>query len=823
MEQDRRSQRTGGDVDPVHEPIERVRGAGLAEHQLGEEGQSQGAVDRSPADSRPPENDEDGVTLTSPLIVGQKTFLTVVASAPGFLNAWIDFNADGDWADPGEQIFINQPLIAGANALAFDVPATARATSITFARYRFNSSGGLSFTGPAEDGEVEDYAVEILPQVEIPGQIAVRISEIMAGLNGDSTVQFVELEADGDANKQWGPQATETVGRAMLAFFDEAGNQSGRFVFPSNAPAGADTVLVATRAFADLTGIAPDFIMPPEIQAISGKVAFRSNPDNHQFDINVALSYGGNRYFGLTDSAGPANTNELPIMHAKSLGRVQSVPFGLNHNNAFQLDVPSPRNTAGQTSSLSTASPQDQGRTLFTREHFRGNGRTCATCHVEGRDQFGLTPLTIVKLPKDDPLFVFEANVNLLKLDARSQPSDLRGRITSGTGDTKVLEGSGDTYLIIGGTNLSGTITDAEGNHGVFQSLTLGNLNGPTPGNGSSRGLEDHELLEHGRGLILENIDGFARGEVFRASPHLLNLARTAPYGLSGEFSNLEDFSDGAVVQHFPKSLARVSGVDFRHPTREELEAITAFMVSISNPSTNRLDLDRLATTEAQKRGRSLFFGDEGRCSKCHSGPVLALSDGSLPGSTKDANDNFNTGVANSLLDSSDVDNLPTEPAGLVSRQSTRKFNTPSLFNIRLTAPFFHDGSAATLTDAVKFYDTEDFHNSPAGQDVGSLLAANKPEKVADLVAFLESLVELPMDFARDLPFGRHCPGDPLPGPMIAIITNMSATFVAITNVLINGTNASDFVILNDTGETGLAPGQTRSVQIGFSPAASTR
>ena len=59
------------------------------------------------------------------------------------------------------------------------------------------------------------------------------------------------------------------------------------------------------------------------------------------------------------------------------------------------------------------------------------------------------------------------------------------------------------------------------------------------------------------RALILENIDGFTNPPVFRNSPHLLNLARTAPYGLSGEFSDLRTFSMGAVLQHFPKNLVR--------------------------------------------------------------------------------------------------------------------------------------------------------------------------------------------------------------------------------------------------------------------------
>ena len=49
----------------------------------------------------------------------------MTASAAGALDAWIDFNADGDFGDAGEQIFAAQPLAAGANPLAYVVPCCA--------------------------------------------------------------------------------------------------------------------------------------------------------------------------------------------------------------------------------------------------------------------------------------------------------------------------------------------------------------------------------------------------------------------------------------------------------------------------------------------------------------------------------------------------------------------------------------------------------------------------------------------------------------------------------------------------------------------------
>ncbi|MBS3768432.1 MAG: C10 family peptidase, partial [Candidatus Cloacimonetes bacterium] len=105
-------------------------------------------------------DDEDGVTFTSILVPGYTSYVTVNTSVDGFLNAWLDFNGDGDWADSDEQIFNDATLTAGDNYLSFSVPATA-IIDTTFARFRFNTAGGLSYTGEAADGEVEDYQIVI--------------------------------------------------------------------------------------------------------------------------------------------------------------------------------------------------------------------------------------------------------------------------------------------------------------------------------------------------------------------------------------------------------------------------------------------------------------------------------------------------------------------------------------------------------------------------------------------------------------------------------------------------------------------------------------
>ncbi|MBN1261786.1 MAG: hypothetical protein JXB35_14005 [Anaerolineae bacterium] len=109
-------------------------------------------------------DDEDGVVFTTALIPGSNAGVAVdmTASPAGcLLNAWIDFNGDGDWSDSGEQIFTNEALTSAmVNTLTFPVPSGAPAT-MTYARFRCSTQRDLAPTGQASDGEVEDYYVVI--------------------------------------------------------------------------------------------------------------------------------------------------------------------------------------------------------------------------------------------------------------------------------------------------------------------------------------------------------------------------------------------------------------------------------------------------------------------------------------------------------------------------------------------------------------------------------------------------------------------------------------------------------------------------------------
>jgi uncharacterized repeat protein (TIGR01451 family) len=105
-------------------------------------------------------DDEDGVVFTSPIATCGTASVTVTAGAAGKLDAWIDFNRNGNFNDAGEQIFVSQSLSAGPNNLTFAVPCTASG-GLSYMRFRLSSAGGLGPAGDAPDGEVEDYAVTI--------------------------------------------------------------------------------------------------------------------------------------------------------------------------------------------------------------------------------------------------------------------------------------------------------------------------------------------------------------------------------------------------------------------------------------------------------------------------------------------------------------------------------------------------------------------------------------------------------------------------------------------------------------------------------------
>jgi hypothetical protein len=111
-------------------------------------------------------DDEDGVVFLTALTPGFPAQIQITVSAAGFIDAWIDFNRDSTWAmGSPEQIAVSIPVTPGVNMIPFNVP-TGSSSGTTYARFRYSLAGGLNPFGRAENGEVEDYQVQLEGEVE---------------------------------------------------------------------------------------------------------------------------------------------------------------------------------------------------------------------------------------------------------------------------------------------------------------------------------------------------------------------------------------------------------------------------------------------------------------------------------------------------------------------------------------------------------------------------------------------------------------------------------------------------------------------------------
>lgn len=111
-------------------------------------------------------DDEDGV-MFGDIVLGNSVAavnITLEEADDAKVDAWIDFNQDGDWDDLNEQVLNNIPINRGLQTLNYDLPAGV-IDGETFARVRVSSIGGLASSGPAADGEVEDVRVTIVTPV----------------------------------------------------------------------------------------------------------------------------------------------------------------------------------------------------------------------------------------------------------------------------------------------------------------------------------------------------------------------------------------------------------------------------------------------------------------------------------------------------------------------------------------------------------------------------------------------------------------------------------------------------------------------------------
>ena len=187
-------------------------------------------------------------------------------------------------------------------------------------------------------------------------------------------------------------------------------------------------------------------------------------------------------------------------------------------------------------------------------------------------------------------------------------------------------------------------------------------------------------------------------------------------------------------------------------------QALASFertIISASSPYDRyHNERDDAAISPAARRGETLYFSQPLSCFRCHGGFTFSGAvdfEGRRGGEVEF----HNTGLYNLAGALS----YPSPNTGVyeITRKpdDVGKFKAPTLRNIAVTAPYMHDGSAATLEDVIAHYAAggrtiADGPNRGIGHDNpgksptvrGFPLSAEQRD---DLIAFLRSLTDEPL------------------------------------------------------------------------------
>lgn len=183
------------------------------------------------------------------------------------------------------------------------------------------------------------------------------------------------------------------------------------------------------------------------------------------------------------------------------------------------------------------------------------------------------------------------------------------------------------------------------------------------------------------------------------------------------------------------------------------INAISTFERGVisGNSRYDQAEAGEIKLTEAEERGRKLFFSEQAQCSTCHAG--FNFSDQTMTVKTTKADMPFhNTGMYN--VDGKGA--YPEDNPGLFGmlkfQENMGKFRVPSLRNIAVTSPYMHDGTIANLEAVLEFYAAHG-RNITSGPNKGdgrknplkdariNKIKLNKEEQ-ADIIAFLKTLTD---------------------------------------------------------------------------------
>ncbi len=236
-----------------------------------------------------------------------------------------------------------------------------------------------------------------------------------------------------------------------------------------------------------------------------------------------------------------------------------------------------------------------------------------------------------------------------------------------------------------------------------------------------------------------------------RATPTILNVAYNTQFMWDGRKKSLEDQALGPMKTpeemktDFSAAVHLLGSVDgytamFNKAFPGEAigeetiaKAIAAFertVVSKDSRFDRWLSGNRRAITAQEYRGYQVFNDPaRGNCAKCHGGPNFT------------DNGYHNIGVKQNA---GAADEGRFKIKAVASMKGA--FKTPTLRDIALTAPYFHDGSATTLMEVVEHYDRGGDDKSNLSKDIRplNLTAAERD----DLVAFMLTLSGRPIAVA---------------------------------------------------------------------------
>ena len=212
-----------------------------------------------------------------------------------------------------------------------------------------------------------------------------------------------------------------------------------------------------------------------------------------------------------------------------------------------------------------------------------------------------------------------------------------------------------------------------------------------------------------------------------------VRVAQSKPLALASSVPvNLTNWIDG---RSYSELFDEAFGSPDITPTRIA-EAIATFERTVYSDQTpfDQSVAQIVTLTAAEIRGQGVF--NQSRCNVCHAGSLFS------------DNQFHNIGVRPPLEDTGRF-----QVTG--NTNNIGEFRTPSLRNVGLRGPYFHDGHFATLEDVVDFYNRGGDFNAPNIDHNLIRPLGLSPQQKSDLVAFLRGALTDPRVAAATAPFDR--------------------------------------------------------------------